>query len=300
MPVTPMLARHVAVILVLAGIAFSGCLGETKDPQPTPTTTATNTGAPSSTTVSPPPPPLQNETRPLIAWNHCRGFASTVFFYANVVDLDDGQTPPGWEPTLTQDDRYLLAVNTCERVSIGPYERGPVSFFLELHTAVNPPEACNQFEAGFDDMSILLGMWVSDQEVAAHLAQTYQMPVRYGQVSVTETPTADGMTYQWTVSSDGGESNLVVYRPGGDEDLSPRINRLVWHNGTGVTFWDYHDEPVIPYATAPPTTGTIAPPMKYAQGTTRPFSGLGEAWSVGDFYGPLYRFGDMACKDLLG
>lgn len=234
-----------------------------------------------------------------IAWNKCQGLESTIFFYDNVVDLDDGQTPPGWEPSPTQDDRYFFQVNRCERVSIGGFERGPVSFLLETHTAVSPPPACEEFNAGFEDMKVLLGLWVDDPELATFLAQTYSLPVEFAEFSIEVSAQADGQEHKWTWKADGEESSLTAYRPGGDEGPSTYLNRFVWHNGTGVSFMDLKGVDVITAAPSP-AAGVLAPPMKYAQGTSRPYAGIASVWNQGDHDGPIFRFGDMECKDLLG
>ncbi len=39
--------------------------------------------------------------------------------------------------------------------------------------------------------------------------------------------------------------------------------------------------------------------MRYAKAGPTPFAGLTSVWKTGDFYGPIYRFGDMECKEPL-
>jgi hypothetical protein len=293
-------------LLLLAGLALaaSGCLGTKGSPpadSPMPAQPA-STSATQTTADLPPvaPPPAAASVPPQIAWNKCQGLDSSIFFYDNVVDLDGGRTPPGWEPDPTQDDRYLFMMNRCERVSIGPFERGPATFLLEVHSAVNAPKACTEFNAGFEDMEVLLGLWVDDRDLAAYLAQAFGLPAEFAEFSLQAAPQGDGQTQQWTWSAGGQESTLTAYRPGGDEGLSPYLERVVWHNETGVSFLDLHDDDVIPFTVSPPAAGVLAPPMNYAQGTARPYAGLVSVWNEGDHYGPIFRFGDMECKTLLG
>ena len=106
------LLPHVLVALTAVAMLASGCFGA-KEQSPPQGDEPPSTPSPTATRSTKPPPvaPLNASVPSRIAWNNCQGFDSTIFFYDNVVDLDDGQTPPGWEPGPTQDDRYFVQVN---------------------------------------------------------------------------------------------------------------------------------------------------------------------------------------------
>lgn len=235
-----------------------------------------------------------------IAWNECHGIGATMSYYGNVINVDQGKTPPGWEPDATEDNRYYFMVNRCERVSIGSFERGPIHFLLEAHGGVEPPPACLEFDDEPNDVKVLLGLWVDDQELAAFLRDTYGMPAQVGTMQLDVTPQGDAETHQWTWELEGSEaSTLVGIHPGGMEGASTYLDRLVWNNGVGVTMLDFHEDSVLPYQPFPTAQGILAPPMAYGEGTARPFAGLASVWKESDHYGPIARFGDFECENLL-
>jgi hypothetical protein len=295
---TSLFLHFVGVFLAITGLLLGGCLDSGSNPAQDPTGANTETDGPTN-------PPSSNDLTPpiasiptQIAWNECQGLEAALPHYNALVDVDDGETPPGWEPEADQDGRHYFMLNRCERVSIGPFERGPVSFLVEGHNRVNPPTPCREFNAGFESFNVLLSFWIDDPEVGTFLRETYGLPIRIGRFSSQVTPLPEGELHQWTWSSDGDESTLAVKRPGMGDDLSPYLIRYVWHNETGVSLLDLHEDAVVPY-TSTIAEGMLAPPMKYAQGSMRPYTGFSPTWNHADHYGPIFRFGDMACKELL-
>lgn len=195
---------------------------------------------------------------------------------------------------------YQFMVNTCQRVSVGGFERGPVSFMLEQHWGVDPPDSCRDFNPGFDQAAVLLALWVDDPEVATYLRAEYHLPVEVGQVHEEVMPQDDMEIQTWTWQTEGAEqSTLVVVHPGGSEGKAAPTNRLIWHNGTGVSFLDLTSDRDLPQAFVPTAHGVLAPPMRYAQSGPTPFTGLTSTWKTSDHFGPFYRFGDLECKQPL-
>lgn len=214
--------------------------------------------------------------------------------------LDRGATPPGWESDLPDNSMYIFLVNLCERVSIGPFERGPATFIMEMHWGNEPPEACQQFEPSYEQAATLLSIWVDDPDIAGLLRDELQMPVVLGTVASSTASQNDVELQTWTWQAEGQDaSSLVVGHPGGSETRGNPVDRIAWHNGTGVQFMDLAQEKLLPDKAVPTGQGTLAPPMRYASQDATPFAGLASVWKDGDFYGPIYRFGDLECKQPL-
>ncbi len=253
---------------------------------------------PSTGDVPRPDPPLQVPA--FISWNECQGTGASIP-YANALMLDEGETPPGWEPSPDQNDFYSFYLNVCQRISLGSFERGPTMMLIETHNGVNPPPACAEFNADYGEFSVLLSIWVDDPEVAQFLRDTYGLPVRLGTASVEVTEAGDESVYKWTwQNGTSGQSELTVVHPSGTTGRTPFVSRIAWHNGTGVSLLDLKQDLMLPHTFFPTAQGTLAPPMRYAERTPGPIVGLTSVWKAGDFYGPFYRFGDLECKQPVG
>ena len=220
--------------------------------------------------------------------------------HANALGLDQGDVPNGWEADASKNDIYQVMVNQCARVSVGPYERGPASFVVEMDNAVLPPPACERFNAGYDDVHVLYSLWVDDAEVANYLKTTFNMPVRLGTITPDVKDSGNGQLQTWTWQESGSDtSTLAGLRPGGPEGNATFLDRIAWKVGAGVSFLDLRRNTILPYVPGATAEGVLAPPMRYAQHGSEPFAGLASVWSESDHFGPIYRFGDTQCEQPL-
>lgn len=234
-----------------------------------------------------------------ISWNECVGMGSSLAYYGNAFDIDGGQRPPGWEPDSQEDQRYHFSINRCERVSVGPYERGPVHFLYEAHGGIEPPQTCAEFGGQPDDVKVLLGLWVDDPEVAAYLRATYAMPVVDATMHLEVSDQSGQEIHTWSWSSGPDVSTMVGMHVEGDPGTPDYVDRLVWHNGTAVTMLDLRSDKSLSYNSPPVIGGILAPPMAYGQGISRPYSGLASVWPTSDYSGPIMSFGDLVCEQPL-
>jgi hypothetical protein len=249
---------------------------------------------------SPPDLPFPNAdgnvTVPL-AFNQCTSISATIPFYQNLVDLDDGQTPPGWTMDTVDDDRYFVLAAQCQKVFVGPFERGPVSIMFEAHGGITPPDACAKFNAGYDDAKILLSLWIDDEMVGQYLQETYHLPITVADFSVASTPLGDMEANEWTWSAGDQQSTLAGIHSGGQVGISEFLDRLVWHDETTLYFLDLSEERELSFTPAPTASGLFSAPMKFAQGSVRPFTGAASVSKMGDLHGPIHQFKDFQCGD---
>lgn len=289
--------------LLAVGVVLSGCFedGPSKPPLSSGTLTESSSQTATSTQTSTAPVHLTSAIPSAISWNECHGTGGSIPYGNHLLSLNQGETPPGWEAPPGDNSNYIFFMSTCERISLGNLERGPASFLFEIHWGLFPPESCREFEPGYEYAAVILSIWVDDAEVAAVLRDDLQMPVVVGEFSSEIVPQGDAELHTWTWKADGAEeSTITVGHPGGQESPGAPVDRFVWHNGTGVSFLDLAQDRLLPDAFVPTAQGMLAPPMRYAEtaGPT-PFVGATSVWKQGDFYGPIYRFGDMACKQPL-
>jgi hypothetical protein len=289
------MTRHYGLI-ILAAVLASGC-AEDASPR------SDDVGAAPSTMTGLPRADGPGTSLPIpaqISWNECRGMGATLSYHGNVFDIDGGHTPPGWEPDVQEDHRYYFMVNRCERVAVGPFERGPVHFLYEAHGGVEPPQACIEFDGGADDVKVLLGLWVDDPEVASYLRESLAMPVIDAAISLeVVTDPGNKSLHHWTWSSGQQPSEIFALRSGPVSGTAKYVERLAWHNGTAVTLLDLHEDKSTADGDAPTAHGTLAPPMAYSSGVPRPFVGLAGLWDTSDHHGPITRFGDLECAQQL-
>jgi hypothetical protein len=225
----------------------------------------------------------------------------TLVSAANAFILDGPEIPPGWEAPPTREDLYELFFSTCQRVSFAGLERGPTHFLFELGGALEPPEACAGFEANYDSIRPLISIWVDDEALADLLRGSLGMPVRLGQFSVVPTSPQPGVEAQeWRWREGSADESVMVAVFSGTAGDSAFTDRLVWHNGTAVTFLDLLEDRAVMNPSGPTSPGTLAEPMRWAERGWSAIVGLTSVWKDGDFTGDFYRFGDLACKEPLG
>ncbi len=162
--------------------------------------------------------------------------------------------PPGWdgEMGITTTVRVMLA--SCDHLSLGPFERGPISLAVESHSKFNAPENCRDGDYAF--MNILTRMVWSDGEVAAAVERELGIPSSTATFSTNALGDAQlsSTTLEWTI--DGRQSSIQIGRFEDDVVDALRTYRYVWpsdgHLGLIDFSWDARQtvfEPTAVYAT---------------------------------------------------
>lgn len=267
------MARPPLALLAAAafGLLLAGCAGD-----------GPGTPAPQPAAAPPAPAPLAG-----LVLDGCVGWSA---FEVVPAPLHPGTRPAGWAaPSPGVDASVALLGLACQRMAIGPFERGPVRVLFESHTNAEVPAACAADRDGFVALSVLASVWVEDAEVAAHLAQVYGMPAREGVFS--------GSGQAWSWGPPGAPASTVQVM---DEAAAPQpshaADRFFWANGTGLGALELrHDatRPAVPHAAA----GEMAPPMLLAQVAGGRFAGPA-GWVTRDTAAGSFRaYRDTLCQE---
>lgn len=159
----------------------------------------------------------------------CTGFEASAPLRPTA--LSDAQPPAGWPP------RELSAAGVlgfaCQRVALGPYERGPVRLVAELHNNFVAPAACDERGEGFADRA-LAGILVDDAALADELRRTHGMPARLGAIHEDAAAQDGAAVRTWTWSEAGGPASTLSFVDLGQAATSGLPLRIFWSQGDGV------------------------------------------------------------------
>ena len=237
--------------------------------------------------------------------NDCYGIGVFTYWPARTGPAGS-EVPPSWEDTPATSpgatSHYSLQLNRCERVSIGPFERGPVTFLVEGHDQADFPADCITSDGHLNGVSVLAAVWVDDEAIADWLSDRYGVPTHVASFQPINETTAGVRDIGWRWSVEG-QAESVLHFPLVSEE-HPRIQptyRWLFHNGTSVTAMDWSDDyhPFTDFSLGVHMYGTLESPTVYARMGVTPFVGRGDAAEDGAFSVDFKRFGDLECKEPL-
>jgi hypothetical protein len=291
-------------VLVIAAFLLAGCSSDKPKGSDVPTTTGTPTAtqslsATSSSTSPSSSPPVDPFPRQ-IAFTDCRGVAARFIWPGDSAPAGP-EVPPGWETQEMVATDHHVQVVECQRIAIGPFERGPLHFLLEAHDKATIPQACIDFRgADIGDFRILRSLWVDDEEIVQFLKDTMGIPALYGTFSFTETPAGapQGMLWNWGLP--GQDTSSLAYSrvdtiPGGGTGL----NRIAWHTSGAVNLLDLAEDEQRPAASTLNAVAKLHPPMMHAVPEAEAYTGVYSLVDHGDYTADIYRFGDLQCEQPL-
>lgn len=215
---------------------------------------------------------------------HCAGLTADSYYAGATAP---GQRPSGWPgapPTLPATWVGVRAL-LCQRIALGPFERGPIHLAFDWHNNARAPAGCGG-EGGAS--AVLATAWTDDAELAAHLRDRFALPAFVASFSEEATAVAGGGWRTWTWAADGAPSSVGVLAEG---PASPKAGQVVsfWPAGDGV------GRLVLNVTESPspvlPAQGSMRPPMLAGD-----FTGLGQ-WLEGyEASGTLTLFTDSDCQ----
>lgn len=254
-----MTRRFLAVFL--AAFVLSGC-SEPPAPAPNgdPSLTSTTTSSSSGGVVSEVPPVFQLPSA--IAFTECTGGAS---LFDTSADLYPGRRPPGWEESAIRSTSIDVRTFSCQRMAVGPFERGPIQIAIEHHSNFHLPESCG--EGDFTYPQVMSFIHVSDADIAGYLAGSLGMPASAATFTVSQTP-GPASIEEWSWQPEGSEP-YVLRLPITDlnRQFGHLVERVIWFNATNLGYMDLdleiHDD------TGGPTSGSMGAESAYRQGGAR-------------------------------
>ena len=235
-------------------------------------------------------PPDADARDPALQFTSCAGWQLTAIY---PMATHPGHTPPEWAPGPEVLVGTVDAQGwTCERVKVGPFERGPVNVLFETHTKQRVTGACaSANEVTF--VQQLERLWIDDPEVGAFLSRHHGMPVQVADFHVVRDE-ADGVTrLAWTWDNAGGPSSAQAY-DAGERAAEPALPlRLFWQGAAGASSLDLRFTVQGPAQGDRLAFGSFSAPMLLAD---RPLVASPGQVLEGDFSGQLREFGDMSCE----
>lgn len=293
--------NHQTTILMFAfALCMSGCInmdepvppGTTDNP---PTVSSTEADRPDGTAS------VTLEGYPMeLRFDDCSDSLHAQIFVVNHVF--EVPTLPGWEESVTPDGELHYRARTCERVSVGPFERGPVNLFYETHNNRRVPGPCAEGE--YANTGVLQTIWLDDAEIADYLRTVYLMPAQFASISLTKVDAGMTIDFLWTVELPGSESSELVYRHIPDNDYGQREYpsfRYFWASAPdAVSYMDTKTETHTVGEEEPTVVeGTLKPPLLYTNLGMERFVAYGGGGIDGYVHGEIHLFKDTQCSDPL-
>lgn len=198
--------------------------------------------------------------------------------------------PDGWpeSPATHRTTEIGVRALRCARVSLGPFERGPVHLAFDWHNNAQAPPACTATPA--EDANVLATLWTDDADLARHLRERYALPAFEAAVEEGATELAAGRLHSWSWGPDGARSELSVLG-GGPEVAHADAFTAFWPDGAGVGRLSMAGTATSLRGDRP-AQGSMQPPMIAGD-----FVGVGR-WSEGlEAAGALALFRDSGCGE---
>lgn len=290
-------------VLLAFILLLSGCTegGQSKDdPSNQPAAGSDETADPSNPTESSSKPGGGNSSIPVplnLRLTDCVGVAVRFIWPADSAPAG-AEVPPGWETAEAMATDHLVQLTQCQRISVGPFERGPVNVLLELHDKIAPPEACLDFGGqDYSDVQVLRKIWVDDPEIVSYLTASAGMPALYGEFTFAPSPTGGTGVFTWDWGVPGQAHSTLAYSrvdtvPGGSASTA----RIFWHNGQAAFLMDLHEEEDRPAVSTLNAVAVLKAPMMHPLPEFGAASGIYSLVDAGAYEAALQTFGGMACE----
>ena len=271
------MAKHNAALLIVFALMASGCA------------TSTDNAA----------PPSQIATEFVIGnleFDGCRG-SSTAFNYPPLID--PGEYPKAWgeRDFINVGSGYFFELFKCERIHVGPFERGPIHYMMESHDKMPfPPSRCRENATG--NLYIMHNFLIDDQELADYLANELGMPAHFGELDVMETPNPVGLDMTWRWTFPGGQTSTISTSAQGGMigPITDTNDQTFWFNDTVLGVFDQTAVLNVQLLSAQqPAFGILYPPMLYAENGMTPYAARGGIFEGGSISRPLKLFSDHLC-----
>lgn len=188
----------------------------------------------------------------------------------------------------------LLFGYECERVSVGPFERGPVHIIWDGHNNADFPADCLLNETGFLREYVLNVFLLDDAELATYLQQTYGLPAIYSKIQV-DAPSSQAprqLAWSWQSGQQTSEIHLI---DDGSSSASTPGERMFWQRGTGIGRMDFLHHKFSPDTANRPGYGTLYPPMLQSDNPGGQFAGTVD-YITTDAQAVVSLYRDPLCK----
>lgn len=288
-----------ALVVVLC---FSGCIQGPAQADQGPDTHHEGEAAPPSIGTH---QPTGNESTPVssegavmrmrLILDDCQRLGTLRYAISDVV----GASPPeGWGPGPTPATEVFIELYDCARLSLGPFERGPIRFLMEVHDNREPPLACR--DGDYTSSEVITQVAADDAEVVAYLVTRLGLPASLATIEPHSEPLQGADQLTWTFSLEGyPRSYLTGYQSQESDTTGTYDYRRFWTNQHGgISFMDFEETWRRAGSEAGVIHGEVREPFLHVPGVE---SYLGTGYSVPESSvdAPIKEFGDMSCTQPL-
>lgn len=223
----------------------------------------------------------------VLGMNDCSGIAT-------VETIPRGQSraepPSGWEPSESSVIQITTEIYSCDRFSIGPFERPNVTVLFQGHNNHRAPKDCADIETAVAS-EILHLIIVTDAEVGNYL-RDLGFPARVGEIRMESVELGDPRIERWSVELPDHEPSWLQRVSAMEASIrNTHSTRRFWENpGGGISLlefeasWRYANEPL------PPVAGELNDPFLFGN---EMHAGLGPLLDPGSWVNaPVKHLGD--------
>lgn len=200
-----------------------------------------------------------------------------------------GARPAGWPaaPDTRPTTSVVVQALRCQRISVGPLERGPVHLAFDAHNNARGPARCG----APDGLAPVVGtVWTDDAGLAAYLRDAYAVPAFVSPIEEASTELGAGRWSEWSWGPADARSSLGVLSDSLQQGLHGSLQAF-WPAGQGVGRLDLDWSASV--STNPrPVQGAMRPPMLAGD-----FTGLGYWYDGYEASGTLALFRDSGCQE---
>jgi len=290
-----MTARVIPVVLVL--VLFGGCLGANNAPntQGQPLSMSSNSGSESRSESTSVPPPVGNVSQTLLLDGCGKGIAALIYV-PQALYPDATPSDASWAAN-SQVVAIHVEVHECARISVGPFERGPIHYLVEHHDNLVVPQSCRDVPGDYTSDEALSQIWLDDAAIVDYLQKTYELPVRFASINVTSDSLGPETQDHWTFGVPGQPASMLEGTIGATDAKSFPVYRLYYFPAKGrVSFLDYSIDEKFEGLGNPLATGKLAPPLIYGSTGTGDAVAYGGPARDGHYSVAFHQFGDDQCK----
>lgn len=249
-------------LLLLVALPLAGCSG-TQGGTSTTTHTTTPSHTETTTTTQPPPPVITNVTGfPPIILSDCTGFDATT--EATPKQIAPGTPPPGWEPDDPANDftQTFYGGAECNRIHVGPYERGPLRFVWDGHTNADIPAACVTNQTALTHLQILNVFAINDPDIVDFLKKHYGFPAIYAEIQVQPQSLGGPLVERaWSWAPPGQPASKLNVLDDGTSQPHNFADRFWFLHGNGLGQLDVDYTRTVQALTGRPSYGSMQAPM---------------------------------------
>lgn len=170
--------------------------------------------------------------------------------------------PPGWEAANGLPTVISLFAITCDHVSFGQFERGPLDLVFESHGKFQAPESCRSGDYTF--LNVLARVVVDDEELAAMMSKDLGITTSVGSLHIEPSGSeiVGATSFRWTI--EGGDSAVHFGRFQNPTSPIDATYRYAWAAGDRLGMVDMHWEAIEAQFEPGASPATFSPPMLLA------------------------------------